>query len=333
MKGNITTGQDAFLDIVANLVGILIILVVLVGAHARTNASIAPVADDLIAQQITQAEIKADDAASRLDVLVADNEELEVIIDQEKSVARHLTEVRHQRLVALEELKQQIKFKQQRLDQQQQTALAHKQQKIGLERQLKQLAETTAAVSNLKTNASDAKTIDHYPNPIARTVFAQEIHFRLTGGKLVHVPLDELVSKMKQDWKLIAERRSEFSNSRDTIGPIGNFRLRYELETASVANVGRRIRFKRFALYPVDEDAGETVGMALRDSASQWNQLLQTLNPDQTTVSVWVYPDSFEDHATVKKWLYSKGFKMASWPLDYGRLISGGPNGLKTSAQ
>ena len=30
----ITTGQDSFLDIVANLVGVLIILVVIVGAQA-----------------------------------------------------------------------------------------------------------------------------------------------------------------------------------------------------------------------------------------------------------------------------------------------------------
>ena len=35
----ITTGQDSFLDIVANLVGILIILVVVVGAQASASWS------------------------------------------------------------------------------------------------------------------------------------------------------------------------------------------------------------------------------------------------------------------------------------------------------
>lgn len=333
MKGSITTGQDAFLDIVANLVGILIILVVLVGAHARSSVTTAQAPDDQIAEQIQQANLAADDAASRVNVLVQDNEELEVIIDQENAVARQLTEVRHRRLVALEELKQKFQIKQQQLDQQQQQRLAKESEKIALQRQLKQLSDTTAAVSNLKTNSSDAKTIDHYPNPIARTVFSQEIHFRLTGGKLVHVPLDELVSKMKQDWKLIAERRTQFNNARDTTGPIGNFRLQYELETSSLVGDRRQIRFKRFTLYPVVEDAGEPVAVALADPQSQWNQLLRNQTPHQTTVSVWVYPDSFEDHATVKTWLYEHKFKMASWPLDFGRLISGGPNGLRTSAQ
>lgn len=333
MKGNITTGQDAFLDIVANLVGILIILVVLVGAHARSNAAHAPLPDEKIAEQISVANFAADEATQRMRTLIKDNEEIEVLIDEENAVARHLTEVRHQRLVALEELKQQLATKQGQLDLQDQALLEQKSEKIELQRKLQQLTDTAEAISNLKTNASDVKTIDHYPNPIARTVFSQEVHFRLTGGRLVHVPLDELVSKMKQDWRLIAERKTSFNNARDTIGPIGNFRLQYELESAATAGDRRQIRFKRFALFPVVEDAGERVADALSDSASQWNAVLKNLNPAQTTVSIWVYPDSFVDHAIVKKWLYQNDYKMASWPLEHGRLISGGPNGLKTSAQ
>lgn len=333
MKGNITVGQDAFLDIVANLVGILIILVVLVGAHARSSASNPPTSESDLPQQVNVSNSAADDAVSRMKVLIQDNEEMEVLIDEENAIARHLTEVRHQRLVALEELKQQLAVKQAELDVQDQALLQQQSETIELRRKLQQLTDTTAALSNRKTNASDAKTINHYPNPIARTVFSQEVHFRLTGGKLVHVPLDELVSKMKQDWRLIAERRTEFDNARDTIGPIGNFRLQYELESAATVGARRQIRFKRFALYPVVEEAGEPVSAALSNRASQWNTVLKNLKPAKTTVSIWVYPDSFADHAMVKKWLYENGYKMASWPLEFGRLISGGPDGLRTSAQ
>ena len=333
MKGNITIGQDAFLDIVANLVGILIILVVLVGAHARSNAENPPEPDAAIAQQVSAAEVAAEQASARMKMVIQDNEEVEVLIDQENSVARHLTEVRHKRLVAMEELKQQLAAKKAELDNQDQAIVQQQSEKIALERKLQELTDTAEAVSNLNTNASDAKTINHYPNPIARTVFSQEVHFRLTGGKLVYVPMDELVSKMKQDWQLIAERKTEFNNARDTIGPIGNFRLQYELESSATAGSRRRIRFKRFALYPVNENAGEPVAVALSNPASQWNAVLKNLNPAQTTVSIWVYPDAFVDHSMVKGWLYDNGFKMASWPLEYGRLISGGPDGLKTSAQ
>jgi len=273
MKGSITTGQDAFLDIVANLVGILIILVVLVGAQARSNASNPPEPDDALVEQVTAANIAADEAAARMKVLVKDNEDL--------------TEVRHRRLVVMEELKQKLAAKQAELDVQDQALLKQQSEKIALQRKLQELTDTTAAVSNLKTNASDAKTINHYPNPIARTVFSQEVHFR----------------------------------------------LQYELESVPTARARRKIRFKRFSLYPVVEDAGEPVAVALSNPASEFYSILKNYNPAQTTVSIWVYPDSFVDHGVVKKWLYENNFKMASWPLDFGRLISGGPDGLKTSAQ
>lgn len=333
MKGNITTGQDAFLDIVANLVGILIILVVLVGAHARSSANKPLEPEAGLIEKVTAADLAADQAVSRMDVLIKDNEEVEVLIDQENAVARHLTEVRHQRLVAMETLKKQLIEKQSELDAQDQAILQQQSETIALQRQLKQLTDTVAAVSNLKTNTSDAKTIDHYPNPIASTVFSQEVHFRLTGGKLVYVPMDELVNKMKQDWQLIAEKRTQFNTSRDTIGPIGNFRLQYELETSATAGSRRQIRFKRFTLFPVVDSAGEPTEIALSNPASGWNTVLKNLNPVQTTVSIWVYPDSFKEHALIKKWLYENKFKMASWPLEFGSLISGGPDGLKTSAQ
>ena len=333
MKGNITTGQDAFLDIVANLVGILIILVVLVGAHARSNATNPPEPKVDLTEKVTAASLASDQAASRMNVLIKDNEDIEVLIDQENAVARQLTEVRHQRLVVMEELKRQLAVKQSELEARDQAILKQQSKKIELERELKQLTDTVAAVSSLNTNTSDEKTIDHYPNPIASTVFSQEVHFRLTGGKLVYVPMDELVNKMKQDWQLIAERKTEFNTARDTIGPIGNFRLQYELETLATNGTRRQIRFKRFALFPVVETAGEPTESALSNPDSHWNRVLKNLNPAQTTVSIWVYPDSFQDHAQVKKWLYENKYKMASWPLEFGRLISGGPDGLKTSAQ
>ena len=59
----------------------------------------------------------------------------------------------------------------------------------------------------------------------------------------------------------------------------------------------------------------------------------QIVGPDRTTISVWVYPDSYDEFMTLKKELHRQGFQIASWPLEHGRPISGGPRGFKTSAQ
>ena len=57
-------GQDSFLDIVANLVGILIILVVVVGAHAQ-SAWTAPATKAEEWQQVDELQRDVQDAAKQ----------------------------------------------------------------------------------------------------------------------------------------------------------------------------------------------------------------------------------------------------------------------------
>jgi len=299
-RNNITTGQDAFLDIVANLVGILIILIVIVGAQAGAAArGIVPVDQDLAAN-IHQAVLQTQRQELALRELEIDNEQLETLIDNEKAYARQLTEVRHQRLIELETVAKAT------------------------------LAALNSAEVSPKSNTK-TETIEHYPNPIARTVFSQEIHFRLYKGKLVWVPLDELVETMKQHWRLIAENKS-FVKTKQTVGPVGNFRLQYDLDSRG-EGANRRVQFRKFSLIPVDQNVGEPVDLALQSSQSQWSTRLANYSPKSTTVSVWAYPDSYQEHSDIKKWLHTHGYQMASWPMEHGRLISGSPDGFKTSAQ
>jgi len=207
-QSSITTGQDAFLDIVANLVGILIILIVIVGAHAGAAA------------RIHQAVLQSDRQERALKKLEIDNEQLETLIDQEKEFTRQLTDVRHQRLVELETVRQLVKKQTKDLDQKEREAFLAKTDQQELQQELTDLEETLAALNSAAaaTPLSNTKTetIEHFPNPIARTVFSKEVHFRLLGGKLVWVPLDELVDTMKQHWRLIAENKS-FQKTKQTV--------------------------------------------------------------------------------------------------------------------
>lgn len=333
-QSNITTGQDAFLDIVANLVGILIILIVIVGAHAGNAARGLVAVDQDLESNIHQAVLQTQRQQMELKELEIDNEQLETLIDHEKAYARQLTEVRHQRLIELETVRQLIQTQTKDLDQKDRDAFLAKTSQQNLQRKLTDAKATLAALKSadvsLKNNTK-TETIDHYPSPIARTVFSQEIHFRLSNGKLLWVPLDELVENMKQHWRLIAENKS-FLKTKQTIGPVGNFRLQYDLDSRG-QGASRRVQFRKFNLIPVDQNAGEPVDWALQSSQSQWSTRLAIYSPKTTTVSVWAYPDSYQEHAEIKKWLHTHGYQMASWPMEHGRLISGSPDGFKTSAQ
>lgn len=333
-QSNITTGQDAFLDIVANLVGILIILIVIVGAHAGAAARDHVAVDQDLKSNIHQAVLQTQRQQMDLEKLEIDNEQLETLIDQEKAYARQLTEVRHQRLVELETVRQLIQKQTKDLNEKDRGAFLAKTKQQNLQRKLTEAKATLAALNSADVPQNiDTKTetIDHYPSPIARTVFSQEIHFRLLNGKLVWVPLDELVENMKQHWSLIAENKS-FLKTKQTVGPVGNFRLQYDLDSRG-QGASRRVQFRKFDLIPVDQNAGEPVNWALQSGQSQWSTRLALYAPKTTTVSVWAYPDSYQEHAKIKKWLHTHGYQMASWPMEHGRFISGSPNGFKTSAQ
>ena len=333
-QSSINTGQDAFLDIVANLVGILIILVVIVGAHAGAAARAVVAVDKDLESNIHLAELQTQRQELELNKLEIDNEQLETLIDHEKAYARQLTEVRHQRLVELETVRQLVQKQTKDLNQNEQDAFLAKTKQQNLERKLDDAKVTLAALESARLSAkpiTKTETIDHYPSPIARTVFSQEIHFRLLKGKLVWVPLDELVETMKQDWRLVAENKS-FQKTKQTVGPVGNFRLQYDLDSHG-QGAKRRVQFRKFNLIPVDQNAGEPVDLALKSDQSQWATRLRVYPPKTTTVSIWVYPDSYQEHFEIKKWLHARGYQIASWPMEHGRLISGSPDGLKTSAQ
>jgi hypothetical protein len=88
----------------------------------------------------------------------------------------------------------------------------------------------------------------------------------------------------------------------------------------------------RFVLVPVSEPLGEPLAAALQ-SNSEFRTLLAGYDPNRTTVTVWVYPDSFQDFRTLKAELYRLGYLTAGRPLPAGRPIGGSPEGTRSAAE
>ncbi len=103
----ITTGQDSFLDIVANLVGILIILVVVIGAQANHSRS-KPEPKIALIEKIQDLEENVSRTSNVVAKLQTDNEQLEEGILKENRLAADLTDQRHEMLVQLEIAKRQM---------------------------------------------------------------------------------------------------------------------------------------------------------------------------------------------------------------------------------
>ena len=324
-------GQDSFLDVVANLVGIMIILVVVVGAQAATVWKKPGEPAEEIVDKIAELNQQANQKLAASKNLRTENGELHRKIAEEQSISNQLSEFRQVLLMNIETARRDVEARKSRLDEVHRVSVIAAAEIESLKQKIEQVRFQTQAIENQAKPI--VETIEHYPTPIARTVFSDEIHFRILAGRIVHVPLEELITVMKKEWELKAEKLQGAENTLETVGPIGDFRLQYALETAT-RNVQNRqqltAQLKQFVLQPTAEKIGENVDTAL-GNGSQFRNRIDRMIPEKTTVSLWVYPDAYDDLATIRRWLIDAGFQTASWPLEYGKLISGGPQGFRTT--
>ena len=330
-------GQDSFLDIVANLVGILIILVVIVSAQAR-SASNEIVASDDLQTQFAEKKTELKRLRMRVSKMTVDNYQLEKDIVEEKRLTKSLADERHAKLILLEQARQKIESKTAEWESYRKQDFEAQVKITDLKQQLTNIQQEIAARENRVTEIKRVELIEHFPTPIAQTVFTEEVHFRLSGGLISHVPLEELVEQMKSQWKVVAEELKNTNQTISTVGPLNDYRLQYKLIKRRSAPDGSGaiprevISFDRFIILPAVEKLGEPVDDNLLIE-SQFLRQIASRQPEKTTISIWVYPDSYAKFVTLKKLLHERGFQVASWPLEFGRPISGGPNGFKTSAQ
>lgn len=331
----LNVGEDSFMDTIANLVGVLIILVAIVSLHAE---KIVVPRSDPATHQEARAELTAalESVTRTANAIELDSQRLEQDLAAEQRLTASLAEERRQKMIWLELARRQIAEQKAALDEQARQRLEVVAEETRLQQELTELQRERRARA---AAAPQEVELVHYPTPIAKTVFSDEVHFRLEHGRLAYVPLNELLEQMKAEWKYKAEKLGQDPSTVELIGPIENFRMEYELVAESPdpnlpldPNRGMIVRFNKFLITPMGPNPGEPLAQALAPD-SQFRQRLQRLPPGKTTISIWVYPESYDELLTLRGWLREQGYQTACWPLETGRPITGGPNGLRTTAQ
>ncbi len=356
---------DSFLDIVANLVGILVILIMVIGVRARdawqatdpkgTPEVVAdvspPVASTVelpespeptVPQPSTNDESLAD---LQLAILEANGKATSVHRDIAEMDAHireieRLTEIaeaeRNEMQLLVSMAEQSLEKRRQSLDDQQRIAL---EQSKAVDDSRVELASLLAKKSALASEVGEPNILQHHPTPIAKAVFGAEEHFRLLQGRLSFVPINEMTHMLRRDaenklWKL-----GSADAVTETIGPVDGYRMKYTLNrrerrvmTEAGPRVQRMVELERFVMVPQSEALGEAVADAL-SAGSQFQRRLADWIPDQTTVTIWTYPDSFPEFRQLKDYLATRGFTVAARPLPRGYPIGGSPDGSTSSAE
>jgi hypothetical protein len=324
--------------VVANLVGIILILIMVVGSQFK-NAYVASL------QAPTTEAPPAEPTALERDVQAAQTAAAAVEKDFQSLTAkmqREAFEVNYRKLerdrlsMLITAAEQDMGAKRNELTDAQKAEYDLYAQLNVARRELRDLKLAKAATLNAPPTPG---VIEHLPTPLAKTVFGKELHLRLQDGKITYVPLNELVERLKAEAPKNAWKLKDAPRITEVLGPLDGFRMKYTLakvertmQTSGGAMRGNFIELEKFILVPVSDDLGEPLDLAIQPG-SGLRSILREYPPDRTTVTVWVYPESFEQFRALKAALFKLGFATAGRPLPEGHPIGGSPEGSHSAAQ
>jgi hypothetical protein len=321
---------DSFLDIVASVVSVMIIMVMMTGLKIKTTPPEAAVTSEVARAAGDLDQKKTDEQSLRRDIKALENQMNEV---------RAQTAVRQRQrdilALAVTGLDQELRGARQAANSRPQTRdfaadVADARSRLDV------LNRQREALGNSPTTAVQ---IESYNTPLGHTVVGREVHFQVKNGRIAYVPLNELVDRAVDDIKVKIHRLSEHSDLTDTVPPIEGFRMTYEIrlrqpttEEIHESNSQRPRFVDRFVLRPVSDNLGETIDEALQPN-SQFHQVVSGRRAKDATITLWTYPGSFDDFRALKKELYRLGFPVAARPLPDGVPISGSSTGSKSTAE
>lgn len=361
-------GSDSFLDIIANIVGILIILIVIAGVKVSRQALVPPAVEAVtgVMAEVQAAEVSAapadpiepDPAESAIAPLpqavtppMPDGTQATV---PPRVVADDTLTDTESRLAELSQTTQSLREELQRESQQAVARSAEVDGKmVEVTRAKAMLASLRAEVDQEREAAVRMRTalakidqeqvsveqIEHKVTPVGVDVSGREVHYRLLEGRVAFIPIDALIEDLKTDAARQQRWLLQNPRYRGLVGPIRGFRMKYELvkRRQSLAEDLRygagsfRVSVSEWEVEPTRGLEEETLEQATRRDSRFARQIL-SLGAD-TNVTFWVYPDSYNEFRTLQKLVHAQGLTVAGRPLPLGVPIAGSPSGSRSSGQ
>jgi hypothetical protein len=348
-------GSDAFLDVLANMVGILIILIVIAGIRVA-RGPVAPAPSEVTSETEETTPTSAPEREPVVAVAPLEPEsnepppelerELQVIESELNSLRSQAaaTDAEMKRLksvftAAREEqtaAEQEAAQRRQELDAQT-THLARLQQRLGDRKQV--LTGLLADFEEARNARAPVTQLKHRLAPISQEVQGDEVHFRLYGNRVSVIPLPQLVERVKFQLERQKEWLARHARHEGTVGPVDGYSLKYTVERQQLSPLEERkmgygafrVGVSSWELVPDAEVPAETADQALR-RGSRFAVALQAA-PEKAALTFWVYPDSFGLYRVLQEAAHAEGFVVAGRPLPAGASIEGSPHGSRSAGQ
>lgn len=385
-RAELEFGSDSFLDVVCNIVGILIILIVVVGVRlqrqplpadpklaeqiaaaaaasealtAKQNAAVQTAGQNRLSLQNSLTSLETDERQLQqelqsitADSLAAQQETAGVRAKLTAQQTQRDTQGRREQKLAAERnataarvasLQNSLKLSEQKhseleaalrrtLDSEKQTQ--QKNRTVSVE-----TLQLTEQLTAAQQQTQPADRLNHRLSPVTKPVESDDVHFRVDGGKVSIIPLQDLLDRLKD--QVLARRSTimRFNQFEGVVGPVGGYSMKYTvekeggsaLESLQTGDLRVRVSVSKWQLQAEESLLQESVADALRPG-SRFRQQLETCPPD-SVVTIWVYENSFEQFAAIRELAHGLRLRVAARPLPDGTPIVGSPNGSRSSAQ
>jgi hypothetical protein len=334
MEADQMPGQDSFLDVITNIVGILILLVLVVGL--RTSRSVHDTPGNSLADQVqTQDQLKqAYNSALTTELNVRD---LVQRLGNAHGEANFREQERMWLNTSLAQAEKEIADRRAKLSTEGQRDFDVRQRLKDAQATLDDLTRQQIA---LVSQEAPTEKIECQPTALAKAVTGKEVHLLLSDDHVAIVPFDELLGQMSRDAQENLWRLDQQDEMERTIGPVNGFRLKYWFQREDVmraSNAGTYMtgnvkRFSHCFFLPVTTPAGEPVTEAMKPN-SELAQLLTRLRPEGTTITIWTYPGNYERLRQLKREIRDAGFQIAVRPLPKGMPLGASRHGSESLSE
>jgi hypothetical protein len=175
-------------------------------------------------------------------------------------------------------------------------------------------------------------------NPVAKPADGDEFHFELRRNRVTYIDLDRLMALIKSDAQVRIRLADNARVVESRVGPVGSFSLEYALARATpgiqelMERHGLSYDLRGWELVPEFEGRGETFE-STRSPVSEYSRAINRLTANRSTITMWIYPDSFGLYRKLRDELHGRGFMVAARPLPEGMSIRGSPSGSLSAGQ
>jgi hypothetical protein len=334
---------DSFLDVVANVVGIILRLIMVAWVAARGYQALVPPPPPL--PELTEPEAPPGPSDPREGLLAGWRAEVE---REEATAARASArrgpdlEALRREVAAVARAVEAATSRHRAAEEKARRERAEAGKALASAEEVRRRARALLEeVERLRKLPSLKKTL-RYHTPVSAELQSEEAMFELRAGRVTLIDTQALVRKASAEARA---RADELRNAWEVTGvtpAVGAFRLKYTVERERTAEdgvlgggpVGGSYRYglSAWQLSPVDEKRGEDAEAALREG-SAFRRVIDSLSPKQTAVTLWVYDDSFPLYRKLRDYLHEREFVVAGRPLPAGMPIGSSRHGTASRGQ